>query len=114
MQPPIFVYFVDATLAKTLRGRLAAATGREVEIIPDLPTGLKAPGVLVTSTTQCSPAECAGISETGHQVIVLAAVPSAFQKQLYESAGAVAYLPMSLDLAPLIEAIGEVEATSRV
>lgn len=110
MPSPISVYFVDTKLAKTLSSRLAAATGRDVAVVDNLLTALDAPGLLVTSTTQCSPAECAGIAEVGHQVIVLAAVPSAFQKQVYENAGASAYLPMSLDLEPLTEAISQVEA----
>jgi hypothetical protein len=108
----ISVYFADPALANALRERLAAATDETVEVVDDVVSQLGQLGTLVTSTTQCSPAECAGIAEAGGQVIVLAAVPSDFQKQLYESAGAAAYLPMALDLAPLVAAIARVETSA--
>jgi hypothetical protein len=109
MKPPISVYFADAKLARTLGERLAAATGRRVDIVDDLLPALESSGPLVTSTTQCSPVECAGMTDAGRRVIILAAVPSAFQEELYGKAGASAYLPMSLDLGPLVEAIGRLE-----
>lgn len=99
------VYFADGKLARTLSERLAAAIGRPVSVVDSLPRSGYIPHILVTSTTQCSPVECHGVVEEGTQVIVLAAVPSSFQKGLYEKAGASAYLPMTLDLEPLLEAI---------
>lgn len=106
----ISLHFTDVSLANALRDRIAAdAPDRRIVVVDDLVQSVRACGTLVTSTTQCSPAECAGLAEAGMHVIVLAAVPSEFQKGLYESAGAAAYLPMTLDLAPLIAAIKRVD-----
>jgi hypothetical protein len=108
----ISLLFSDVGLANVLRDRVVAATGRRVVVLDELNGSLSRLGILVTSTTQCSPAECAGIAEAGVRVIILAAVPSDFQRGLYESAGAAAYLPMALDLDPLFAAIARIEAAA--
>lgn len=81
---------------------LAKATGRSVGIHAAVGES-KAPAVLVASTSECSPAECSGLTQGRRDVVIIAAVPSAFQEQAYLEAGAAGYVPMSIDVGPLVE-----------
>jgi len=69
--------------------------------------------VLVATTSECSPDECAGLGLAGRQVVILAALPSEFQRRMYLDAGASGYLPMAIDTRPLIEAIRQLDGGPR-
>jgi DNA-binding NarL/FixJ family response regulator len=65
-----------------------------------------APGdVLITTPNDCSAVECHYLSQLGMRVIVLAPVIREFDRARYIEAGAVAYIPMLLDMADLVAAI---------
>lgn len=99
---PIHVVVGVPSLAATLAQVLADATGRAVGIHPVVGNS-PAPAVLVAATSECSPDECFGLKQDNRDVIILAAVPSPFQEQAYLKAGAAGYLPMSIDVGPLVE-----------
>ncbi len=94
----------DAGLAEQLRARLEHALGRAVRVLKGLCES-NPHEVVITTTSACSPDECAGLSQSGNAVVVLAALPSSFQEQHYRKAGAAHYLAMSLDIAPLAAAV---------
>ncbi len=103
-QRPIRVHTGDHSLAHQLSSRLGSVLGRAVTVLCSLRDTL-APSILVTTTSQCSADECAGLAESGVSVVILAALPSSFQEQSYLSAGAAHYLPMNLDIEPLADAL---------
>lgn len=94
----------DAALAEQLCARLGDTLGRAVTVL-DAASQTLAREVVVTTTSACSPDECAGLAQSGVSVVVLAALPSNFQEQNYRSAGAADYLPMTLDIGPLADAV---------
>lgn len=97
---PVRILTSDAGLAEQLRARLEAVLGRAVTVLKGLwETGPAE--IVVTTTTECSPDECAGLAQSGVAVVVLAALPSHFQERSYRDAGAADYLAMSLDMGPL-------------
>lgn len=62
--------------------------------------------VLITTPNDCSAVEAHYLTERGIRVIVLAPVVREFDRARYLEAGAVAYIPMLLDTADLVAAIG--------
>ncbi|MBI5948768.1 MAG: hypothetical protein HY875_11580 [Chloroflexi bacterium] len=65
-------------------------------------------GVVVAASTSLTPEECAELAGQGKPVIVLAPLPTKSERNRYLSAGARGYLPMSLDLIPLVVLIESV------
>ena len=94
----------DIALAEQLCARLGDTLGRAVTILRAA-NETTPREIVVTTTSACSPDECAGLTQSGVLVVVLAALPSNFQEQNYRSAGAADYLPMTLDIGPLSEAV---------
>ena len=101
---PIRIVTSDRSLAEQLRVRLEAVLERAVTVLQSI-TETTPPAVVVTTTSECSADECAGLTQSGVDVVVLAALPSSFQETTYREAGAAHYLPMSLDIAPLALAL---------
>lgn len=101
---PIHVLAGDESLSQHLCVRLQSILGQTVGILHAV-TEIVAPGIVVTTTSECSPDECAGLTHSGVDVIVLAALPSSFQEESYRNAGASHYLPMNLDIEPLTLAL---------
>lgn len=101
---PVRILTSDASLAEQLRARLELVLGCCVTVLNGL--WETAPReIVVTTTTECSPDECAGLTQSGVAVIVLAALPSNFQERSYREAGAADYLAMNLDMGPLAGAV---------
>jgi DNA-binding NarL/FixJ family response regulator len=74
----------------------------EVHSGPDQPE----PGAIVISTPdECGIDACRELVGLGAQVVILAPVPRTREHEAYARAGAVAYLPMDLDLGDLVRAI---------
>jgi len=100
----VFTAVADPLLQDALLGLIRRIAG-------DVPVGIRQwdelqPGhVVVTSSNDCSLAQCAGLSGRGVQVIVLAPVPTALQRDAYQRAGSTAYLPMEVNHEPLRAAI---------
>lgn len=101
---PIRIVASDRSLAEQLRVRLEAVLDRAVTVLQSI-TETCPPAVVVATTSECSADECAGLTQAGVDVVVLAALPSTFQENSYRQAGARHYLPMSLDIAPLALAL---------
>ncbi|MEO8540381.1 MAG: hypothetical protein ABI577_11625, partial [bacterium] len=97
---PVHIMAGEHALAEGLKTRLTAVLARDIDTVPDLASTTPR-GILVTTTSHCSPDECAGLAHAGIAVIVLAALPSSFQERAYRGAGAIAYLEMSIDVGPL-------------
>ncbi|MCC6960295.1 MAG: hypothetical protein IT301_10645 [Dehalococcoidia bacterium] len=96
----VFVSVPSALLEKALHGALA-------ELLPDvvvengsLEQGASA--VVVTTPAACSPAECRRLAAQGTRIIVISPIPMAVERELYEGAGAYAYLPMQIDATHLL------------
>lgn len=89
---------------------MAARILRSTNGTPVTPDGMfdaLSPGdILITTPSDCSAVECHYLSERGMRVIVLAPVVREFDRARYLEAGAVAYIPMLLDTADLVAAIG--------
>lgn len=101
---PVRILTSDMSLAEQLRARLELLLGCGVTILQGI--GETAPQeIVVTTTTECSPDECAGLTQSGVAVVVLAALPSNYQERSYREAGAADYLAMSLDMGPLAGAL---------
>lgn len=62
--------------------------------------------ILITTPSDCSGVECHYLAERGVRVILLAPVIRDFDRARYMEAGAIAYIPMLLDTADLVSAIG--------
>jgi hypothetical protein len=92
-----------------LLGPLAPGGAKQVASLEEL----QPQDLLVASTSRCSTAECAALSQNGIPVIVLAALPSTFESQAFTTAGAVGYLHMGGDSAPLKELVQGAVARSR-
>jgi hypothetical protein len=99
-----FALLVGNSLGPSLSRRLAMELGVEIPLIESTQT-VPLDTILVAATSECSPGECAGLRLDGRDVVIIAAVPGTFQKAQYESAGARAYLPMAIDLGPLVETL---------
>lgn len=67
---------------------------------------LVAGDIVVTTPNDCSAVECHLLANRGVRVIVLAPVIREFDRQRYYDAGAEAYLPMLVDTADLVAAVG--------
>ena len=96
----VFVSVPSPLLERALHGALA-------ELLPDvvvengsLEQGAGA--VVVTTPAACSPAECRRLAAQGTRIIVISPIPMAVERELYESAGAYAYLPMQIDATQLL------------
>lgn len=101
---PIGIITSDPTLAEQLQARLETLLARNVTIL-DGWRQTTAGDLVITTTTACSPDECAGLTHSGVAVVVLAALPSDFQERNYRLAGAAGYLAMNLDTEPLAEIV---------
>ena len=101
---PIRIVTSDLSLAEQLRVRLDSVLDHAVTVLHSI-TETTPPAVVVTTTSACSADECAGLTQSGVDVVVLAALPSTFQEDTYRQAGAAHYLPMSMDIAPLALAL---------
>jgi hypothetical protein len=89
-----------AALTRALEGRLDAG----VETVTAL-NGRFSSRVLLTTSADCDIAACTALASGGIQVVVLAVRPGAAEQARYVAAGARAYLPMELDVTPLIETL---------
>lgn len=76
------------------------------------PDGKAPPGALLISTTSDCPAErCAELAALGVAVVILAAIPRNDDRELYQRAGAAAYLPMSIRPGELLSQLRVVAAS---
>ncbi len=87
------------SLARRLTGVARVSSKRPPHSIPG--------AVVVTASDTTSLEECSRLQAQGAGVVVLAAVPDLGAQAQYLGAGALAYLPMALDLAPLVGAISQ-------
>lgn len=68
--------------------------------------GRTAPGDVVVMTCDSGAVErCADLTRHDVRVILVAAIPSEEEEAAFRRAGAEGYLPMSLDLHPLLDAV---------
>jgi hypothetical protein len=74
------------------------------EVIAERPQLDEGPGLVVLAVGDAAPVECCGYRDAGVTPIVLAALPSAWQRETYERCGAT-YLAMDVDAKELIAAI---------
>jgi hypothetical protein len=102
---PIFVHTGHGQVQEALARTLSRLLGGSAQVQADLPTDELPGAVVITSDTVCSPQECTSLMNRGADVIVLAALPRPTKRSEYLSAGVRAYLPMVLDLGPLLLAI---------
>lgn len=63
--------------------------------------------VVVTPVADCPEGRCSELTSRGFRVIVLTPVARATEQARYLNAGAIAYLPMVVDAAALVEALRE-------
>ena len=61
--------------------------------------------ILVVPAAELSLPACEDLASRGFQVIVLAALPRPLDEASYRAAGATAYVLMTIDPAPLVDAI---------
>ena len=57
--------------------------------------------VILTTTSDCPPSVCGGLTERGLRIVVLAALPNDAQAKHYERIGAIAYVPMEVSAESL-------------
>ncbi len=73
--------------------------------------GLGAGGIVVAAASECDSEDCASLAERGLHIVILAALPSAAERERYIAAGARTYLPMTVDSERLVGEIANIEAT---
>ncbi len=96
----VFVSVPSPLLERALHGALA-------ELLPDVVVengslDMGAGGVVVTTPAACSPAECRRLTAEGTRLIFISPIPVTAERELYEGAGAYAYLPMQIDATHLL------------
>jgi hypothetical protein len=82
-------------LRRVLVGRMGEFPGLSAD-------DCSAPDVVLSTTADCTPDDCAKLVESGAEVVILAIVPSREQRLAYESTGT-RYVPMSGNSAELSE-----------
>jgi len=102
----IRIAIADAALGKALLGRVARSLNGTPVAAEGMFDSLVPGDVLITTPNDCSAVECHYLSQLGMRVIVLAPVIREFDRARYLEAGAMAYIPMLLDTADLVAAIG--------
>lgn len=60
---------------------------------------------MVIPSAELTPGRCRELAAEGPEIVILAAFPRQIDQSSYTAAGAAAYVPMSVDAGPLIEAI---------
>ena len=107
MEPTILVVSSDGALRRALVSQLSAALPLNVEAHANLArgTGTGPSGIVVVPAAELTLSHCRGLVQEGLRVVVLAAFPRQIDQESYIDAGAAAYLPMTTDPAPLLEAI---------
>ncbi len=110
MEPTVVVISADGALRRALVSRLGRAVSIAAEVRSDFTSGrrLTTSDILIIPAAELSPARCRALALEGLHVVVLAALPRQADEQSYLDAGAEAYLPMTVDPAPLVEAIGRI------
>ncbi len=99
----------DGALQKALRARLSGALG--VDLSHDGQRRQPArDDIVVSTTTECPADRAAELAAAGVHVIILSAIPREEERVRYRQAGADAYLPMSMDVTELVDAIRHAEA----
>lgn len=104
--PTIRVIAADNTLRNALvrqierSGRFAIATVAEPVL-----DGAGLDDVVITTVSDCPTEDCRIMAARGARVIILTPIPREREGHAYASAGAVAYLPMRVDGADLLETL---------
>jgi len=104
---PVVVHVVtaDAALQKALSARLERSprvvlTNEDGKLDPFARTD-----IVVTPASDCDVERCVKLAAHGFMVIILAAIPRAFDEERYLRAGAAAYIPMAVDSEQLLAEI---------
>ena len=96
----------DARLRDALVSRLRKTNGISIASDADsLPADSDPNEVVVATVADCPVSAVPALARAGVRLVILAAVPNHLQADRYREAGAVAYLPMDIDLRPLVDAI---------
>lgn len=104
----VLVAIDELAIRAALAGRLALALRGEADVaegpLPgDPPHSPRS--VVVAGNPSCTPGEAALLVAQGWRVVVVASAVMSASEQAYRAAGVSGYLPMDLDLSPLLEAI---------
>jgi DNA-binding response OmpR family regulator len=102
MESSVAVQVGDPVLGKVLSSRLGQLTGAEVH--PGA-ARLPADAVVITAASSCALSQCTSLARRGTSVVVLAELPTTADRSRYLAAGAAAYLPMAVDLSPLVAVV---------
>lgn len=107
MEPIVRVVSADEALRRALVSRLTPVIDIKMDTESSLSPerALRASDILVIPAAELSPPGCQDLVDEGFHVIVLAAVPRPVDEQSYRAAGAADYIPMTIDPAPLVDAI---------
>jgi len=105
----VLVAIDEPAIRAALAGRLALALRGEADVADGpLPGGPPETlrSVVVAGNPSCTPGEAAALVAHGWRVVVVvASAVTSGSEQAYRAAGVSGYLPMDLDLSPLLEAI---------
>ena len=96
----------DGSLRRALVSRLVPILGNGIFAdAPPVQGTMSAGDVVVSPACDLTTEDCALLAKRGVHVIILAPLPRPSEEKQYERAGAVSYLPMAVDTAPLVRAI---------
>jgi DNA-binding NarL/FixJ family response regulator len=102
-----------ANVRHALVARLRHFFGEPISALPTHTNAQLEHGTVVITTARDSPIECCkAMVDEGLRVIVLATKPNAAAARAFEAVGVGAYLPMELDLGPLLAAVREASGSS--
>lgn len=103
----VHVITADGALRRALVSRLQNAPNLPVTVLQERPeNGHYAPGeILLIPVSELPLERCEELARQGLRVIALAPMPRESDGVRYRDAGAAAYIPMSVDLAPLLGAV---------
>lgn len=106
----VHVITADGALRRALVSRLQNAPDLPVTVLSERPdNGHYAPGeILLIPVTELPIPRCEELARQGLRLIVLAPMPRESDAAHYRDAGAVAYIPMSVDLSLLFNALKDV------
>jgi hypothetical protein len=98
----VFLHFSRPEVGNLLARRLGLALGRDLHVAAGLPPPGAPNTIVVADSRAVSTEQCDRLARAGHPVVVIAAIPRDDDRTGYLRAGARAYLPMALDVLPLI------------
>ena len=102
----VAVWASDAGLRDALAAALNCFT--PVRLLPDLGSARwEAPSVLVAPAGDCPPEACKRLASDRWRVVILVPVPRALERVAYLGAGATGYVPMTVGLDALREAVSQ-------